>query len=312
MLLKEDFGAGHMVPFYVRRVFRLAPALLVYVAVSCAAMALAGQPLPLGDVLAALFYYANYHAFWVDAKAQVLSPLGITWSLAVEEHFYFVFPLLLLAVRKRLGHLQAVLCIVVVAGLLWRLALVGSVPNERIYQGTDTRFDSIACGCLLSTLLHRERIGQASRLLQFLSTRIALLIGFAVLLTTLLVRDPVFRETARYSLQGMAFVPLFCALFRSDTAPALMRQMLESKPMVFIGAISYSLYLYHFLGLSMASTLFGPGTVARLAAAVLLGVAGTMLSYRLIETPTRRFGARLATRMCQGAGQATTPSSSHG
>ena len=311
MLLNEDFDAGHMLPFYVRRVFRLAPALLVYVAVACAAMVLANQPVPLGDVSAALFYYANYHAFWVDAKAQVLSPLGITWSLAVEEHFYFVFPLLLLAVRKRLGGLQAVLCFVVIAGLLWRLALVGNVPNDRIYQGTDTRFDSIAWGCLLSTLMHRERLGQANRLLQWLSTRTALWLGFAVLLATLLVRDPVFRETARYSLQGMAFVPLFCTLFRSQNAAALMRQVLESKLMVFIGAISYSLYLYHFLGLSVASVLFAPGTVARLVAALLLGVTGTTLSYRLIETPTRRFGARLAARLGPTVSQTTSASGAH-
>ena len=302
MLLNEDFDQGHMLPFYVRRVFRLAPALLVYVAVSCASMALLGKPLPSGDVLAALFYYANYHAFWVDAQAQVLSPLGITWSLAVEEHFYFLFPLLLLAVRKRLAHLQVVLVLILVGVLLWRVALVGSVPNERIYQGTDTRFDSIAWGCPLSTLIHRERLGHGSRLLRMLSTRTALILGFGVLLATLLVRDPVFRETARYSLQGLAFVPLFCALFRSHNAPARMRQALESRPMGFIGAVSYSLYFYHFLGLSLASVMFGPNTVSRPVVALLLGAAGTMLSYRLIETPTRRFGARCAARLSPAPG----------
>lgn len=297
MLLNEDFDRGHMLPFYVRRVFRLAPALLVYATVSCAVMALAGQPLPISDVLAALFYYANYHTFWVDAKEQVLSPLGITWSLAVEEHFYFLFPLLLLAVRKRTSHLQAVLCAILVGALLWRVALVGHVPNERIYQGTDTRFDSIAWGCLLSTLIHRERLGHASRTLEWLSTRTALFVGLALLLATLLVRDPVFRETARYSLQGLAFVPMFCSLFRSPSAPNAMRQLLEARPMVFLGAVSYSLYLYHFLGLSVASTMFGPGTVPRPLVALLLGAAGTMFSYRLIETPTRRFGARWAARL---------------
>jgi peptidoglycan/LPS O-acetylase OafA/YrhL len=307
MLLNEDFDRSHMLPFYVRRIFRLAPALLVFVAVSCAAMALAGMPQPAADVFAALFYYANYHAFWVDAQAQVLSPLGITWSLAVEEHFYVLFPLLLLAVRGRADRLQIALCVVMAAALLWRIALFGNVPNERIYQGTDTRFDSIAWGCWLSTLMHRERrAGAPSRLLDTLSSRGALALGFALLLATLLVRDPRFRETIRYSLQGLAFVPLFCALFRSGStgrgAPALLRAVLESRPMVFIGAVSYSLYFYHFLGLSIASALFAPDTLARPVVALVLGAAGTLLSYHLIETPTRRFGARWAARLSARAG----------
>jgi peptidoglycan/LPS O-acetylase OafA/YrhL len=299
MLLNEDFDRSHMLPFYVRRFFRLAPALLVFVAISCAAMALVGMPQPAADVFAALFYYANYHAFWVHAQAQVLSPLGITWSLAVEEHFYVLFPLLLLAVRGRVERLQIVLCLVIAAALLWRIVLYGSVPNERIYQGTDTRFDSIAWGCLLSTLMHRERGSAPSRLLDALSSRGALAFGFALLLATLLVRDPRFRETIRYSLQGLAFVPLFCALFRggSRSAPALLRTVLESRPMVFIGAVSYSLYFYHFLGLSIASALFAPDTLARAVVALLLGAGGTLFSYHLIETPTRRFGARWAKRL---------------
>jgi peptidoglycan/LPS O-acetylase OafA/YrhL len=301
MLLNEDFDRSHMLPFYVRRFFRLAPALLVFVAISCAAMALVGMPQPAADVLAALFYYANYHAFWVDAQTQVLSPLGITWSLAVEEHFYVLFPLLLLAVRRRTDRLQIVLWVVIAAALLWRIVLFGSVPNERIYQGTDTRFDSIAWGCLLSTLMHRERGGAPSRVLEALSSRAALVLGFALLLATLLVRDPRFRETIRYSLQGLAFVPMFCALFRGGSgsrgAPALLRAVLESRAMVFIGAVSYSLYFYHFLGLSIASALFAPATLARAALALLLGAIGTLFSYHLIETPTRRFGARWAKRL---------------
>jgi len=297
MLLNENFDRSHMLPFYVRRFFRLAPALLVFVAISALAMALVAMPLPLADVSAALFYYANYHAFWFDPQRQVLSPLGITWSLAVEEHFYVLFPMLLLLVRKRIDRLLLALCLVIVAALLWRLVLYGSVPIDRIYQGTDTRFDSIAWGCLLSTLMHRERGGVVSRLLDALSSRSALALGVALLLATLLVRDPRFRETIRYSLQGLAFVPLFCALFRSRSAPAWLRTALESRTMVFVGAVSYSLYFYHFLGLSIASALFAPETVGRAALALLLGAIGTLFSYRLIETPTRRFGARWAARL---------------
>ena len=73
-----------------------------------------------------------------------------------------------------------------------RLAWVGSVPTDRIYQGIGTTFDSITWGCLLSTLLHRERLGRGSHPLELLPTRIALFIGFALPLATLSLRDPVF------------------------------------------------------------------------------------------------------------------------
>ena len=73
-----------------------------------------------------------------------------------------------------------------------RLAWVGSVPTDRIYQGIGTTFDSITWGCLLSTLLHRERLGRGSHPLELLSTRIALFIGFALPLATLSLRDSVF------------------------------------------------------------------------------------------------------------------------
>jgi peptidoglycan/LPS O-acetylase OafA/YrhL len=308
MLLNEGFDRRHIAPFYVRRFFRLAPALFVYIAISCIAMAWVGMPVPAGDVLASLFYYANYHPFWVDAQAQVLSPLGITWSLAVEEHFYFMFPLLLLAVRMRLGRLQWVLCLILVGALAWRLTLFGNVPNERIYTGTDTRLDSIAFGCLLATLMHRAKLGHGRRLLDWLSSRRAFWLGIALLLATLSVRNPAFRETFRYSLQGLAFVPIFCALFWSRNAPEPVRSLLESRAMTFIGAVSYSLYFYHFLGLSVATALLGPSGPAHIVLALALGIVGTLFSYHLIETPTRRFGARLASRLSPMSRASVLPS----
>ena len=78
--------------------------------------------------------------------------------------------------------------------------------------------------------------------------------------------------------------------------------------MVFIGAASCSLYIYHFLGLSIAIVLLGSSGPAHVALALAFGIVGTLFSYYLIETPTRRVGARLATHLSPLARPSAAPS----
>jgi peptidoglycan/LPS O-acetylase OafA/YrhL len=302
-LLGEKLDRSSIGRFYVRRIFRLAPALLVFIAVAALTMAAIGFPIPLSDIKASLLYYANYHSFAViDGK--VRSPLGITWSLAVEEHFYLLFPLLMFALAGKIKRLESVLAGVLVAVLVWRLVLVGAVPDERIYQGTDTRIDSLAYGCLLSVLFVRAKAeGHAQRLLALLSSTQALWAGLLLLLFTIGYRDPQFRESFRYSLQGLAFVPLFCSLFWAKKEGPL-RWLLELRPMVYIGAVSYSLYLYHFLGASVCIAVVDDANpIGRAVLALSIGIVGTLLSYYVVERPVRRIGYRLT----QGASTRTAP-----
>lgn len=297
MLLGDDFDRGQVKSFYLRRLFRLAPALLVYIAIAAMAMAAIDLPMPVGDISASLFYYANYHSFWVSHDG-VRSPLGITWSLAIEEHFYVMFPILLLSLRARLDRLQLSLIVVLILTLAWRFILVGSVPDERIYEGTDTRIDSLAYGCLLSVMIHRANNGGSARLLKSLSGPGVFALGLVMVVLSLVYRDPIFRESFRYSLQGLAFVPIFSTLFWRKAAAPLVRRVLESRPMVFTGTISYSLYLYHFLGASLAMALVPRDNgVGRIAFALAIGLSGALLSYFCVETPARRLGYRLVKQL---------------
>lgn len=285
MMLAQDFGRRDIKAFYVRRFFRLAPALFVFIAISGAAMAALGDPVPARDYLATLLYYANYHRFAVANG--INSPLAITWSLAVEEHFYFVFPFLFIFAGK---HLAKCLLAVLVGVLAWRCVLVYGwhVPIARTYFATDTRIDSIAWGCLLSVLIDAR-----SRHLAWLGSHAAVGVAVLVTLATFLVRGEPFRETVRYSLQGMALMPIFCALFWNSETPNVVRTALESRAAVFVGNISYSLYLYHFLALSAAEALkLGP--VELKAFAIVVGFAAATASYYLVENPLRRFGSNLA------------------
>ena len=123
MLLSENArcGAISLTAFYVKRAFRLAPALLVYILLCLLSFAALGEPIPLLDITAAIFYAANYYNVFHGWGGGAESPLSILWSLAVEEHFYLAFPLLLLVMRRRLGKCLLVLCALSLAVLAWRL-----------------------------------------------------------------------------------------------------------------------------------------------------------------------------------------------
>ncbi|MET0211035.1 MAG: acyltransferase, partial [Burkholderiaceae bacterium] len=233
----------------------------------------------------------------------VVSPLVVIWSLAVEEHFYLIYPAVLIALARRPARLEQVLIAFIVASLAWRCVLVFGIglddmPKDRIFMGTDTRMDTIAFGCWLAAAMHRaRRPGGATlaRRLRLLARPSMVAGGLVLLLLTLVVRQPEWRETARYSVQGLALLPLLCALSIGPHPLGGVRAVLESRPALFFGAISYSLYLYHFLGLTLVRLIW-PGTSPglRLALAAALGLSMAIVSYLIIETPLRRAGARWA------------------
>ncbi len=286
MMLAQSFSSAHFRAFYLRRVFRLAPALLVFMLATAAGTTMAGCTVPWPDFAATLFYYANYHVY--HDLCGFATPFNITWSLAVEEHFYFVFPLALVLSR---GRLVRFLLAVVTLILLWRVVLTFGLdaPRGNIGRGTDTRLDSIAWGCLLSALVHVH-----SRHLEWISSSRTLILALMASVLDFAIRDERYRQTLHFTVQGMALVPLFYALFVSHRWLGWMRQGLENGALVFIGKISYSLYLYHFLVLECARLTMPPGPL-RDAVVVVVGVAAATLSWRFVETPLRRFGARLAT-----------------
>jgi len=118
-----------------------------------------------------------------------------------------------------------------------------------------------------------------------------------LLLLSLLVRDEGFRESIRYSLQGMALLPLFYATVLGRSVQPV-RAMLASRPAVLIGKLSYSLYLYHWLALVVADWVAGKDrmlSVPWLLTYYLLSIGLSYASYRIIERPSlalrKRYGS---------------------
>ena len=284
-------GTVSIKKFYLRRFFRLMPALIVFVLASLIVMQMAGVHWAWVELASVFFYFANYFGIFIGFSGDVLPPpLSITWSLAVEEHFYMVFPfvfLTLIGLPKR--FLMAVLSLSVIL-LVWRVYLVYGVgldhlAHDRIYKATDTRADSIMYGTAFAVLMSRFPAAA-----EIFHRRATLIVGVVLMLVSLLYRDENFRESYRYSLQGIALACMFSYLVLNDTFAS---RLLSAKVMNYLGKISYSLYLYHWL-------VFGIITVwipmlslpVRIIIMIVASLVLADLSYRLIERPCLNYGRR--------------------
>jgi peptidoglycan/LPS O-acetylase OafA/YrhL len=298
-------GTLNLRSFYLRRFLRLMPAGLTYLLVAGLVFTALGGRITAAGWLSALFYGGNYYelfAKYASTIPHVRHPFNIIWSLAIEEHYYLVWPALLLAVGT--GRRGRLVVIVICAGsLLWRAFLYhhcfGPQPggfcgvriHDRLYKATDARLDSIAWGAGISLLAARDRRWLAwlagARRLQ------ALMAG--VVLATFLIPGEWFRQVLRYSLQGAALAVLVPAIVSADSG---VRRLLEHRAAIFVGRLSYSMYLWHWAAMSVADGLvFGHPWLWR-ALSVLLTVGLSLASYFAIERPMlrlrRRFGSHAA------------------
>ena len=220
--------------FFIRRLLRLYPALLFVLVLFSAFLLATGQRIAAAEVVAALFYFENYYAVYFKPIAAHFS---ILWSLAVEEHFYLLFPLLFIGlVRKPVLLLLTTLGFILLPLLLriYTTSRYGIITfsEDSTYYLTHCRFDSILFGCLLSVVLQS---GFRQRFLRAVSTYSGYAVGLGLLAITLFYRDECFRQTYRYSLQGVAFLFLIPPIVYSQRYRLLnasFRQTTSSGPLL--------------------------------------------------------------------------------
>lgn len=301
--------------FYVRRVLRLMPPLLIALAIAYGLtyLGLLAGGITMAGLSSQLLYFANYYGIFFDHGNTVPDGTGILWSLAVEEHFYIFYPLflaLLLGNKVRPAVIAAVLGIFCVIVLLWRIHLVHTpgFDTVRTYYASDTRIDSIIYGCILAIVANpivEPRQGDAISPKQW-----ALLAGaLGLLLVTLFYRGEAFREGARYSLQGIALMAIFYfAIQFFDRWP--FRGL--NWPMVRkLGVYSYSIYLIHFviircIWLNAPAIATKPYLVFPIA--LLLSVVFAAVIDRFVDRYLRRLRSRYRTVSPRGALPASLPS----
>ena len=282
-------GAIDFRAFYLRRLLRLMPPLVIVVALAgvLSALGVIGGGFTAGGLLAALLYAGNYHVI-ANHFAGLPAGLGVVWSLAIEEHYYLVYPplaaLLLRVARVRWSVVLLVaLCAAVLAWRCW-LALHGA-SVDHLTMATDTRIDAILVGCVMG-LWHNPWLDAApDDAPRRGATRAAAqaAFGLGLLLFSLAWRDEVFRVTARFTLQSVAIALLIhLAVTQAGRWPY---RWLNTRPLVYLGTISYTVYLSHQLILL--------GLERHLPSWSWLGltVAGAALTWAVAE-PMRRWVER--------------------
>ena len=282
LLLAEHGRTGRISlrDFYIRRVYRIFPAFYVYLTVLLLIAAVGWIALPGEDVVYAATYTMNFHAkrtWW----------LGHLWSLAVEEQFYLMWPLVLSLLRPRRA-LWFALCSIALAPVLRVVAWV-AWPDIRPLtdQAFPFVFDSLATGCALA--LARDRLESSATYLMWLDAPSFWLIPLAGVVA-LAVPWTAFNLGIGVTLGNLGIALAIHRCIRHPSYPV--GRVLASRPFVFVGALSYSLYLWQ----QPFVNRHADSIINAFPFHLLLAFGAALISYYLVEQPMLALRARRAAR----------------
>jgi peptidoglycan/LPS O-acetylase OafA/YrhL len=310
LLLKEHDHTGiQLGRFYMRRVLRLAPAMIVMLASVVLLSRLAFSFDIFRQTTSDAAFSLGYIFNWVRATDPGrTSFLGHTWSLCIEEQFYALWPLALptlLTVGRR-DRLTKRILLAVAAVFLWRLTLSFIASPMRLYNGLDTRADGLLLGCALGAAIHDGWIRfETGSTKQRLSTAMPFCVAALVTLCYVARWYSFSTYLVWLPLTGVLSATLICGIMaNASSSRHRLMAILQSRPALKLGKLSYSLYLWHYpiyrmmaaAGASRFEVAFF-GTAATFALAV--------ASWHLVEKPMLRLKDRFATN-------ANTPEAAHG
>jgi peptidoglycan/LPS O-acetylase OafA/YrhL len=316
--------------FYIRRIRRLVPALLVMlilVSVYVDLVAPAGMyPGFRGDALSVLGYFSNWHFIAVKANYFQLSNapslLTHTWSLAIEEQFYLVWPLIVIGVmrvtrRHRIQGLVALFSVSLagaLASMAWMAHLFRAGASEtRLYYGSDTHSQSILIGCALGSALaivkHRRGIDSLLPVAQSTAGRrilsvvgILSFVGLAWQWTHLGPANP-FTYEGGFLVGALLTAGILVSASCAPRGP--LARALSIRALRAIGAISYGMYLWYFPVFQyIDGARTGQTGTSLFLIRVAIDIGMATLSYFLLELPVRRrtlFTSKHHQRNRQGA-----------
>lgn len=303
MLLDEVrvHGRVSLRRFYARRACRLLPALLVMLSVWTALLLAfhdtswfaatpggdgSGDPVDVGPALRQVGVVLLYGVNWVYALGSGDAPLAHLWSLAVEEQFYLVWPvvLLLLLALPAARRGWPVLALAAVSATLPFLYWDGGAGNDRIYFGTDTRAVGMLLGAVAALAWHRRRSRGSAR--PAAAARAWLGMG-TVLLFLLTVGNIPLKFLAGPAIMAVAAMQVVPYLVDHPSSP--MGRFYARPVLVWLGQRSYAVYLWHYL---FATWLNPLSPWIAIPVGVTASLLSAHLSWRLVEGPALRYARR--------------------
>jgi peptidoglycan/LPS O-acetylase OafA/YrhL len=288
ILIRSRESTNCLQSFYMRRVLRIFPVYFLYVFIVFGIMR---QFDPMSMQHTRLWPYLAYISNWQKGTGLADPHLTHMWSLAVEEQFYLVWPLLvLLCPPKRLMQASVAICLFAL-GL--RIVATGQVAPQILFRMTPFRADALAGGAIIACIFESERKTE-------LIKRFALPVAGLVFLATLVLRGSAYAHALEFSAIVVGCAALI--FFAAQQNPSALRHPLLTA----VGKYSYGMYVYHLLmGSLIWSLLKTFHNVVPLAAlkwsyfpiASACVFAAAWLSYHYFEMPFLRLKERFAARV---------------
>jgi peptidoglycan/LPS O-acetylase OafA/YrhL len=302
-LLVEEWnrkGSIKLKNFYIRRALRLMPAVFLLILIT-GALALIVDKRTATQIYQGIWLSLSYISNWFYAFGYFSNnnPLSITWSLAIEEQFYLTWPLLLslvLRFKSQRRWILYILALIIAFIPLHRIMLLEQGAKVlRLYYGSDTRADGLPIGCLVGLLVSWNLFPHNKKFeicMKFLAAVGIIFLGY-------LISYPSWTDLFLYRYGGFTLVSLAVALSLIVVVlypPKFALLVLKFRPLVWIGRISYGLYLWHwtvywFIYLKQAL----PTSTEQLVVMVVLSLSLPALSYHFVEKPflrlKKRFGS---------------------
>ncbi len=297
LLLKEFLITGNIsfTKFYTRRALKLFPALIICIILANILWPFTKLNPGSNEILAtsgALFYFSNF------LQAKIAGNMIHLWSLSVEEHFYFFWPLVMLyyILKKPFKKTVLVLLIVVLLASVFRVFIFnyhisGELFTLDPYRCTFARVDSIIMGALLAIVIQQKLLDLSPKFTSKISTILRVVFWvFIVILFT------VSEENSIWNNGGFIITNLLCTFTIFITLKYPDHRFFRNKILKWVGKRSYSIYLYHIPIFYALERFKQPHDIPnflllsclRLAASVAVAI----LSYKYIEQPILRFKKR--------------------
>lgn len=286
LLIKENEKTGtiSLTGFFKRRTLRIFPAFYAYWLLLVGYLLVTRRPVLWPHAWSSFFYVSNYY---IAVHGDPNNGFSHTWSLAIEEQFYLLWPLVFLLWRRSLARTATFLVVLILTVWVYRAVLCFgfAMSQDYIYAAFDTRLDELMVGCLTAIIIKQGRLSVFWRA----ATAHALLplVTIALILVSIFIGDAYiyrYRDVFGFAIEPPLIAILLVQMIVLSTTP--LWSWTEWPVLKFLGRISYSLYLYQQLTLAPAKRMFGSyPLMVQLIAAILITIIVAAISFYVIEQP---------------------------